>query len=71
LEAAFAKPKPSKPAAKSRNTAMDGVRDEDKVVSDNVGGSEQVAVDDTTKKLAAHRHRQYVPMTHYNNIPNY
>jgi hypothetical protein len=71
LEVAYAKAKPSKSAAKSKNTAMDGVRDKGKVVSDDVGGSEMVATDDTMQKAAAQGHRQYVPMTHYDDIFNY
>jgi hypothetical protein len=71
LDAAYAKSKPSKTVAKSKDTATEGVGDTGKDVPDDVDGSEQVAADNTMKKSAAQGSRRYVPMTHYNHIPHY
>ena len=71
MDVAYATAKPSKSAAKSKNTVTDSVGDKGKVVSDDVGGSEMMAADDTMQKAAAQGHRRYVPMTHYDDVFNY
>ena len=71
MDTAYAKTKPSKTMAKSKNTAMDSVGDTGEIVPHNAGGSETVATDDMTKRAASQGNRRYVQMTHYDDMSNY